>query len=73
MKSLVFPQPFDMTNDHDPSLPAILIAEDWPSPEEIDSLVGEHGRKKDFTYEQSGTSCEEKTGTASKGISKQGC
>ena len=61
-----------MTNYHDPEN-EIPLSEDWPSADEIDALVGEHGRKKDFTYEQSGTSGEEKTGTASKGISKQGC
>lgn len=60
-----------MTNYHDPEN-EIPLSEDWPSPEELENLVGEHGRKKDFTYEQSRTSGKEEAGAASKGISKQG-
>ena len=57
--------------DDEPSI-YIPIEDSWPTADEAESLIGEHGRKKDFTYEQSGTSGEEETGTASKGISKQG-
>ena len=36
-----------MTNDHDPTYNEPIV-EEWPSPEEIDSLETSHGRKKDF-------------------------
>lgn len=58
--------------DDEPSF-LIPIEDSWPSQEEMDALLSQHGRKKDFEYGKNGQEREaskEKTESNNGGISE---